>query len=794
MSNNDKEREIHEKFFLNNILDDDSDLKKEELGLFRSESAPPDVDLNEIDDSLKETDFRYDPNYFTYYYSQKNTNPRLPPPVMNWRLKPNFLNPIGKKDSWDTKITVEQQQQQQPSQASVVGSSRSTQQTTPTGSESSSVTSGGDNANNLGNVKPISESQDLGSSSHSLVDRIQEDFPQTPSLYKKGKKSSSDNELKLSAARAAAAAAAAATTTSTGAASVLAGEKMGVLVTSTNNNSINKSPVNTRSPTKKPMGVFNFDQQLSQQQQQSSSLPNTSNVKKRGEMKAYGNKVSGDLSSKTSPVQQQQQQNIIKEDHIIAPNHQQQQQRLVLSDTRNNNTSGVNNNNKSMNYPHQSITSNHQKQQISTLTSGGNKGRNNNNNNNNNSNNGNVSISNKQVSSANIQQISLSSTMTIINNSNDGSVSKVMEEFKSGKGRKFELKDIAGCVVEFSKDQHGSRFIQQKLEHATYQDKDRVFNEITSDIGSGNTALFLMTDVFGNYVIQKLFEYGLDHHVKGLLKVLKGNVLQLTLQTYGCRVVQKAIDVVDDEERYQLVLELNGNVLKCVQDQNGNHVIQKCIEKIQPSSNLQIIVDSFVNNVAQLATHAYGCRVIQRILEFCTEAQCKVLMDEIMQAATKLVRDQYGNYVVQHVLEHSKPKYKAQLTRQFKGLYCSLSLHKFASNVIEKCFKNGGKKEKQEILDELLQVPSSSTSNTAAESSSSNNNNNVINNSRNAPLMDMMNDQFGNYVVQKIMEMAEGDMRTTLLSFVKQNANAIKKLSYGKHIMMCAEKIEKNLG
>ncbi len=56
--------------------------------------------------------------------------------------------------------------------------------------------------------------------------------------------------------------------------------------------------------------------------------------------------------------------------------------------------------------------------------------------------------------------------------------------------------------MEFSGDQHGSRFIQQKLEIANSEEKQCVFEEILPN------ALQLMTDVFGNYVIQKFFEHG----------------------------------------------------------------------------------------------------------------------------------------------------------------------------------------------------------------------------------------------------------------------------------------------
>lgn len=49
-----------------------------------------------------------------------------------------------------------------------------------------------------------------------------------------------------------------------------------------------------------------------------------------------------------------------------------------------------------------------------------------------------------------------------------------------------------------SADQYGSRFIQQKLETATTDEKNMVFDEIVPH------ALSLMTDVFGNYVVQKV--------------------------------------------------------------------------------------------------------------------------------------------------------------------------------------------------------------------------------------------------------------------------------------------------
>lgn len=116
-----------------------------------------------------------------------------------------------------------------------------------------------------------------------------------------------------------------------------------------------------------------------------------------------------------------------------------------------------------------------------------------------------------------------------------GAMSTVLYSFKqaSKTNRRVDLKDIYGYIVEFSGDQHGSRFIQQKLESANSDEKDKVFRELQEN------CLQLMQDVFGNYVIQKFFEHGDQTQKKFLANRMKGHIQQLSTGMYGCRVVQK---------------------------------------------------------------------------------------------------------------------------------------------------------------------------------------------------------------------------------------------------------------
>lgn len=62
--------------------------------------------------------------------------------------------------------------------------------------------------------------------------------------------------------------------------------------------------------------------------------------------------------------------------------------------------------------------------------------------------------------------------------------------------------------------------------------------------------------------------------------------------------------------------------------------------------------------------HAYGCRVIQRILEHCIDEQKQVILEEIKDSFSVLIQDQYGNYVIQHVLKHGRPTDRGRLMRE----------------------------------------------------------------------------------------------------------------------------------
>uniref|UniRef100_A0A4W6F3B4 Pumilio RNA binding family member 2 n=1 Tax=Lates calcarifer TaxID=8187 RepID=A0A4W6F3B4_LATCA len=337
--------------------------------------------------------------------------------------------------------------------------------------------------------------------------------------------------------------------------------------------------------------------------------------------------------------------------------------------------------------------------------------------------------------------------------------SRLLEDFRNNRFPNLQLRDLPGHMVEFSQDQHGSRFIQQKLERATPAERQMVFGEILQ------AAYQLMTDVFGNYVIQKFFEFGSADQKLALATRIRGHVLPLALQMYGCRVIQKALESISSDQQSDIVRELDGHVLKCVKDQNGNHVVQKCIECVQPQA-LQFIIDAFQGQVFVLSTHPYGCRVIQRILEHCTQEQTLPILEELHQHSEQLGQDQYGNYVIQHVLEHGRPEDKSKIVAEVRGKVLVLSQHKFASNVVEKCVIHSSRAERALLIDEVC----------------------CQKDGPHSALYTMMKDQYANYVVQRMIDMAEPAQRKIIMHKIRPHIATLRKYTYGKHILAKLEK------
>ncbi|KAJ6427906.1 hypothetical protein OIU84_023332 [Salix udensis] len=323
--------------------------------------------------------------------------------------------------------------------------------------------------------------------------------------------------------------------------------------------------------------------------------------------------------------------------------------------------------------------------------------------------------------------------------------------------------EVIGRIYLMAKDQHGCRFLQRKFSEGTPQDVEKIFLEIIDHI------VELMTDPFGNYLVQKLLEVCNEDQRMQILRTITrkaGELVQISCDMHGTRAVQKVIETLKTPEQFSMVVSaLKPCIVALIKNMNGNHVAQRCLQYLMPEYS-EFLFEATIANCVELATDRHGCCVLQKCLSQSEGEQRCRLVSEITSNALILSQDPFGNYVVQFVFELHLPWAATDILDQFEGNYGDLSVQKYSSNVVEKCLKYAGEVRRNRIIREL------------------------INNSR---LDQVMQDPFGNYVIQAALQQSKGALHAALVEAIRPHVPTLRTSPYGKKNSSHAEEVPVNL-
>ena len=147
------------------------------------------------------------------------------------------------------------------------------------------------------------------------------------------------------------------------------------------------------------------------------------------------------------------------------------------------------------------------------------------------------------------------------------------------------------------------------------------------------------------------------------------------------------------------------------------------------------------------------------------DAQIKKILEKIYMYVKELSEDQYGNYIIQYILENNKKNNNA-IYEGLKGHIYDFSLHKYASNVIERALNYGNDKQRKNIIDEIIKQDDAMQD----------------------CILSMVKDKFGNYVAQKLIEFSDLDTRNNIIKRI--TSQSLKRRDgFSKHVINFIEKI-----
>ena len=311
------------------------------------------------------------------------------------------------------------------------------------------------------------------------------------------------------------------------------------------------------------------------------------------------------------------------------------------------------------------------------------------------------------------------------------------------------IEELTGHIYLLAKDQYGCRLLQRLLDDQKPTLCDLVFRECYDHINE------LMTDAFGNYLMQKLIEQCQEQQRIAIINKSSADLVAIALNMHGTRAVQKIVESVSTgNEVEQVIAALRSSVVTLIKDLNGNHVIQRCLHHLNSNDN-QFIYDAVSRHCVSVATHKHGCCVLQRCIDYATIAQKRQLVQEIVNNALELVQDAFGNYVVQYVLDLNEASVSAGIVTNLIGHISSLSVQKFSSNVVEKCLELPNDRLRAKMIEELIHAER---------------------------LPRLLQDPYANYVLQKALTVSKKAQFERLVLAIKPHLVTLKNTSFGKRI------------
>jgi hypothetical protein len=206
-----------------------------------------------------------------------------------------------------------------------------------------------------------------------------------------------------------------------------------------------------------------------------------------------------------------------------------------------------------------------------------------------------------------------------------------------------------------------------------------------------------------------------------------GRIFTLSKNQAASRFLQKKLD--DDPTNVNIIFdELYQNLISLMTDQAGQHVCKKLLECADPDKRNKIF-EKVLPEVVVLSKDKNGTYVVQKIIElqFLNPDQIDQLIDALNSDLLNLIKDETGTYVIHCCLTNLPPEKNQFIYTCVRESCVDLSFHKVGCIVLKKAIERGTYDQRIELVSTII----------AADN-----------------FLEIIKHQFGNYVVQCVLEKA----------------------------------------
>lgn len=215
--------------------------------------------------------------------------------------------------------------------------------------------------------------------------------------------------------------------------------------------------------------------------------------------------------------------------------------------------------------------------------------------------------------------------------------------------------------------------------------------------------------------------------------------------------------------------EIHSHALQLMVDVFGNYVIQKFFEH-GTAEQKKYLTDTLEGNVLSLSLQMYGCRVVQKALEVVTVEQQEKLVRELEGSVLKCIKDQNGNHVIQKVIEQVPPHLVLFIIETFKGKVFSLATHPYGCRVIQRILEHCASPQKRKMVSDPVIGPGIEAQLKVLKE--------LLRSTS-----DLVQDQYGNYVVQHILEHGKREDKEEIMKHLKDKILPLSQHKFASNVI-----------
>ncbi|KYK61270.1 Armadillo-like helical [Drechmeria coniospora] len=238
------------------------------------------------------------------------------------------------------------------------------------------------------------------------------------------------------------------------------------------------------------------------------------------------------------------------------------------------------------------------------------------------------------------------------------------------------------------------------------------------------------------------------------LESFRGQIYELCKDQHGCRYLQKKLEERSPDQVNMIWQETNQHVMELMMDPFGNYLCQKLLEFCNDDERT-VLIQNASQDMVRIALNQHGTRALQKMIEFVnTGQQVRLIIEALRFRVVELIQDLNGNHVIQKCLNKLTPT-DAQFIFDAVGNHCvDVGTHRHGCCVLQRCIDHATGHQKLWLVERIT-----------------------------AHARVLVQDPFGNYVVQYIIDLNEPTFTDPVVQSFKGCVGQLSRHKFSSNVI-----------